>query len=90
MQQVIAYLDGDFEVPKIESIKQENLSKKNSVDFSEVKGQENVKRALEIAAARWTQLPAYSVVHGSRKNHACKKNTNNFARNDFRRSTRSN
>ena len=51
LQQVIAYLDGDYDVPKIESVKKQNLSKINSVDFSEVKGQENVKRALEIAAA---------------------------------------
>ena len=38
-------------------------------DFSEVKGQENVKRALEIAAAGGTQY-YFDRPAGSRKNHA--------------------
>ena len=53
-------------------------SKTLSIDFSEVKGQENIKRALEIAAAGNHNILLIGSP-GARKNNACKKIANNFA-----------
>lgn len=56
--------------------------KQDKFDFSEVKGQESIKRALEIAAAGGHNMLLIGSP-GSRENNACKKTTYNTPRFKF-------
>mgnify|MGYP003292424807 CR=1 FL=1 len=53
LKELIQYLNNTIEIPKIkiDILKQFNKREKRDIDFSEIRGQENVKRALEISAA---------------------------------------
>ena len=58
LRETIDFLNGKKKIEKTETNLEDILktSQTNDIDYQEVKGQENVKRALEIAAAGRTQL----------------------------------
>ena len=49
--QAVDYLNNEIEIPAIKPFEKKNGERKFSVDFNEVKGQEHIKRAMEVAAA---------------------------------------
>lgn len=84
INQLIKYLDNEIIIPKMQS--KVIIDKiKYDVDFSEVKGQENVKRALEITAAGGHNCLMIGSP-GARKDYARKKNNNYFTQIKYYRS----
>lgn len=62
LNEVVNYFNGDKKIESLNTNWRQCLERsgQEQLDYSEVKGQEDVKRAIEIAAAGRTQLLAYS------------------------------
>ena len=83
LQDVIKFLNNQLEInPEEKDANNSNYEDNYGIDFSDVKGQENVKRAMEISAARWTQL-SFNWFTGKWKNNDIKALAHYFARYDF-------
>jgi len=84
VKEAVEYLNGICNINKAEVNIQDIFEYNNNfkIDFSDVKGQENVKRALEISAAGGHNCLLIGSP-GARKNNARKANANDFTKLDF-------
>lgn len=82
LKQVVKFLNGKGKItPQRANLEEFFNSKKRYIfDFSEVKGQENIKRALEVAAARTVTMCYSYGSPGSRKNYDGKAYSINITR----------
>ena len=89
LRQIVSYLNGNLKIKSTQVNIQDtfNNKEKYEIDFSEVKGQENIKRALEIAAAGGHNCLLIGSP-GARKNNDGKEITNNITRLKYRRGIR--
>lgn len=89
LRQIVSYLNGNLKIKSTQINIQDtfNNKEKYEIDFSEVKGQENIKRALEIAAAGGHNCLLIGSP-GARKNNDGKEIANNITRLKYRRGIR--
>ena len=89
LRQIVSYLNGNLKIKSTQINIQDtfNNKEKYEIDLSEVKGQENIKRALEIAAAGGHNCLLIGSP-GARKNNDGKEITNNITRLKYRRGIR--
>lgn len=82
LREVVEYLNEEEEIKPTETNIQDVFDKqhKYSFDFSEVKGQENIKRALEVAAARSGIIYLWFGTPRIWQNNVGKKDSINFTR----------
>lgn len=89
LRQIVSYLNGNLKIKSTQINIQDtfNNKEKYEIDFSEVKGQENIKRALEIVAAGGHNCLLIGSP-GARKNNDGKEITNHITRLKYRRGIR--